>query len=161
MLSNTSFWNDNSFQLTGNCCKILQYRVSQLTWEFNHDFYVYRLYSMHDYVENIIMKYPSKTFNTEDCQSQVFQNVVYHFLPSKLTEVLGKELSLSRKLLFSNPNISATQCHRPQIFQITNFVRSINLSLKYQRFTRSGCEDTGIRKFEFVAKTQFLCPDSS
>ena len=28
--------------------------------------------------------------------------------------------------------------------------------LKYQRFTLSGCRDIGIRKFEFVAKTQFL-----
>ena len=33
---------------------------------------------------------------------------------------------------------------------------SNNLSLKYQRFTPPGREDTGIRKFEFVAKTQFL-----
>jgi len=28
--------------------------------------------------------------------------------------------------------------------------------LKYQRFTPSGCKDIGARKFEFVAKTQFL-----
>ena len=34
--------------------------------------------------------------------------------------------------------------------------RSNNLSLKYQTFTPSGCKDIGIRKFEFVAKTQFL-----
>jgi len=31
------------------------------------------------------------------------------------------------------------------------------LSLKYQRFTPSGCKDKEIRNFEFVAKTQFLC----
>ena len=31
------------------------------------------------------------------------------------------------------------------------------LSLKYQRFSQSGCEDIGLRKFEFVAKIQFLC----
>ena len=31
-----------------------------------------------------------------------------------------------------------------------------NLSLKYQSSTPSGCKDIGIRKFEFVAKTQFL-----
>jgi len=67
-----------------------------------------------------------------------------------------KELSFCRKLLFSDPNISATQCHGPWIFQTINSVRWNNLSLKYQRFTRSGCEDIGIRKFEFVAKTQFL-----
>ena len=35
-------------------------------------------------------------------------------------------------------------------------VRSKSLSLKYQRLL-SGCQDIGIRKFEFVAKTQFLC----
>ena len=37
-----------------------------------------------------------------------------------------------------------------------NSVRSNHLSLKYQRFTPSGYKDIGIRKFEFVAKTQFL-----
>ena len=31
-----------------------------------------------------------------------------------------------------------------------NSVRSNNLSLKYQRFTPSGCNDVGIRKFDFV-----------
>ena len=31
-----------------------------------------------------------------------------------------------------------------------------NISLKYQRFTLSGCQDIGIRTFEFVAKTQIL-----
>ena len=36
-----------------------------------------------------------------------------------------------------------------------NSVRSNNLSLKYQRVTPSGCKDIGIRKFEFVVKTQF------
>jgi len=37
-----------------------------------------------------------------------------------------------------------------------NSVRSNNLSLKYQRFTPTGRKDLGIRKFEFVAKSQFL-----
>ena len=37
-----------------------------------------------------------------------------------------------------------------------NTVRSNNLSLKNQRSTPSGFKDIGIRKFEFVAKTQFL-----
>ena len=35
-------------------------------------------------------------------------------------------------------------------------VKSNNISLKYQRFTPSGCKDIRIRKFKFVAKTQFL-----
>ena len=34
--------------------------------------------------------------------------------------------------------------------------RSINQSLKYKRFTPSGIKNIGIRKFEFVAKSQFL-----
>ena len=29
--------------------------------------------------------------------------------------------------------------------------------MKYQRFTSSDLKDKGIRKFEFVAKTHFLC----
>jgi len=37
-----------------------------------------------------------------------------------------------------------------------NYVRPINLDLKYQRFTPSGCKGIGIRKFEFLANTQFL-----
>ena len=37
-----------------------------------------------------------------------------------------------------------------------NSVRSKNVGLKYQRPTPSGCKDIGIRKFEFVAKAQFL-----
>ena len=36
------------------------------------------------------------------------------------------------------------------------YVRSNNNSLKYQRFTPSGCKDKSIVKSEFVAKTQFL-----
>ena len=38
-----------------------------------------------------------------------------------------------------------------------NSVGLNNLSLKYQRFMTLGCEDLGIRKSEFVAKTQVLC----
>ena len=37
-----------------------------------------------------------------------------------------------------------------------NSVRSNNISLKYQRDTTLGSKDIGIRKSEFVAKTQFL-----
>jgi len=37
-----------------------------------------------------------------------------------------------------------------------NSVRSNSLSLKYQGFPPLGCQDIRIRKFEFVAKTQFL-----
>ena len=37
-----------------------------------------------------------------------------------------------------------------------NYVGSNRLSLKYQGFPPSDYQDIGIRKFEFVAKTQFL-----
>ena len=37
-----------------------------------------------------------------------------------------------------------------------NSVGLNNLSLKYQRFMTLGCKDLGIRKSEFVAKSQFL-----
>ena len=37
-----------------------------------------------------------------------------------------------------------------------NSVKWNNLRLKYHRFTPSGCKDIRIRKFEFVAKIQFL-----
>ena len=33
--------------------------------------------------------------------------------------------------------------------------------MKYQRFTPSGCKDMGLIKFEFEAKTQFLCCSNS
>ena len=48
---------------------------------------------------------------------------------------------------------------KPWIFQNINSVRSRNnLSLKYDRFTGTPSDHThiGIRKFESVAKTQFL-----
>ena len=37
-----------------------------------------------------------------------------------------------------------------------NSVRSNNISLKYQRITALDLKDIGIRKSEFVAKSQFL-----
>ena len=37
-----------------------------------------------------------------------------------------------------------------------NSVTPNNLSLKYQKFTPSGCKNIGIRKLKFVTKTQFL-----
>ena len=71
-------------------------------------------------------------------------------------KVCIKELSFCHKLKNAYPYILATQCRRPQIFQTNNSVRSNNLSLKYQRFIPTGCRDIEIRKFEVVAKTQFL-----
>ena len=79
------------------------------------------------------------------------ENPVFLFMKTFL-----KELSFCHKLKYSYPYILATQCRRPYIFQTINSVRSNNLSLKYQRFISTGCRDIEIRKFEVVAKAQFL-----
>ena len=65
------------------------------------------------------------------------------------------KLRLSHKFWFSNLYIFAFLMYRPIIFQTKNSVFN-HLRLKYQKFTQSGCNDIWIRKFEFVAKTQFL-----
>ena len=72
-----------------------------------------------------------------------------------MTKII-KELSFCHKLYFSNLYIFVTHCCKPLIFQTMNSVRPNNPSLKYQGFTSSDCKDIGIRKFEFVTKTQFL-----
>ena len=71
-------------------------------------------------------------------------------------DFITKEVSFCHKLKYSYPYILATQCRRPKIFQTVNSVRSNSLSLKYQRFMLTGCRDKEIKKFEVVAKTQFL-----
>jgi len=73
--------------------------------------------------------------------------------------VKGNEF-LPQTLTFS-PYILGTRCRRSLIFQTMNSVRSNILSLKYHRFTPFSCKDIGIRKFEFMAKNQFLCPKVS
>ena len=64
-----------------------------------------------------------------------------------------KELSFCHKLCLANPDIFATRCCRPLIFQTMISVRSNNLSLQYLRFTLSGCKNIGLRTFKFVTKT--------
>ena len=68
----------------------------------------------------------------------------------------AKELSFCHKLWFSNSYNLATHSLTPFIFRTINSVRSNSLSLKYQRFTPSGCKDIRVSKCKFVAKTQFL-----
>ena len=64
-------------------------------------------------------------------------------------------MSICNQLWLSNSYNLATHSPRPFIFQTINSFRSNSLSLKYQRFTLSGCEAIGVRQFEFVAKTEF------
>ena len=58
-------------------------------------------------------------------------------------KILLKELSFCHKLRFSNSHNLATCFPAPLIFQTFNSGRSNSLSLKYQRFTPSGCKDIG------------------
>ena len=64
-------------------------------------------------------------------------------------QLYGKEIKslpqLYKLWLIYNPNIFATQCCRPTIIQTINYVSTDNLSLKYQRFTPSGCKVIGKR----------------
>ena len=69
----------------------------------------------------------------------------------------GKELSLCHKLKFSNPYIYGTWCCRLLIFQTKIIWCNRIHSLKFLRSTTLGCRDIGIRKSEFVSKTQFIC----
>ena len=68
----------------------------------------------------------------------------------------NKKWSLSHKPWFSNSYIFAAQCRRPLIFQTMNFAIPNSPSLKYQKYTSTKCKDKGTRKFEFVAKNEFL-----
>ena len=54
------------------------------------------------------------------------------------TKIKEKELSLCHNLKFAIPDIFATKCWKPLIFQTMNYVRSKNISLKYQRYTTLG-----------------------
>ena len=67
-----------------------------------------------------------------------------------------KDLSFCHKLWSFNPCISATRSCRSLTFQTKNSDRSNILSLKYKRFTASGCKDKVIRKLEFVTKAQLF-----
>ena len=75
---------------------------------------------------------------------------------TQMAILFQKELTICIKLWFSNPYIFGFQRRKSLIFQNISFVRSKNISLKYQRFTTLGSKDIGIWKSEFVAKSQFL-----
>ena len=69
---------------------------------------------------------------------------------------LAKELSFSHKFWFSNWYTFATWWCWPFIFQTIIIWSKIVHSLKYLRSPTLKCKDIGIRKSEFVTKTQFL-----
>ena len=79
------------------------------------------------------------------------------FVKLYIRKILTKELSLRTNSDFLIPK--SLQPNVVKLFKTMNSVRSNNQSLKFQRFTPSGCKDIEleIRKFESTEKTQFLC----
>ena len=67
-----------------------------------------------------------------------------------------KELSFCHKLWFYNPYIFATLWCKLWYYKLRQLDLTEFFCLKYQRSTTSGCKDIWIKKWEFVAKTQFL-----
>ena len=85
------------------------------------------------------------------------RNLSYYFNNQFQFKRKGKEMSFCNKLKFSNSYIFANWWCKPLIFQ-TYIIWSNHIhSLKYTMSTTFGWKDIAIRKFEFVAKTQFLC----
>ena len=68
---------------------------------------------------------------------------------------MTKKLCLCHKFDLLNP-ISNKPDGVNLSFQTMNYLRPNNLSLEYQRFPPSGCKNIGMRKLDFVAKTQFF-----
>ena len=66
-----------------------------------------------------------------------------------------KSKSLPQTLIFKSLYLCNPLTYISQIFTAVNSVGANNSSLKCQRF--SDCKDIGIIRFEFIAKTQFLC----
>jgi len=106
------------------------------------------------YVENYLWYVETYLWYVENCLWYWILFVIYWIL----FVIYWTKFSFCHKLWCSNPYNFANHCRRPYIFQTINSVGSIILSLKYQRLTPSGCKDTGIRNFEFGAKTHsFIC----
>ena len=81
--------------------------------------------------------------------------VISIFNGSDIVQILDKGITSSQQTLifyFLHPSKSVSW-----ILDIVNTVRSNNLSLKYQRFPPSGFKYIELKKFESVAKNQFLC----
>jgi len=81
------------------------------------------------------------------------------YVPKHLFSFVTKELSLCHKFWIYNPYIFGTQCRKSLIFQTYINLSNRIHSLEYLRSTTLESKDTGFRKAEFVAKTQFLYLD--
>ena len=87
---------------------------------------------------------PSTQVNFYLKYEEIFkQKFVFNFLSKSQIFSKGIE-SLPQQLISYSP-------------MLQNSVRSKSPSFQHQRFLPSGCKHIGIRKFEFVTTTQFLC----
>ena len=75
-------------------------------------------------------------------------------LADKSKQIKSGIVFLPQTLIFSS--LCLCRWCRPLIFKTINLARLKCLRLKAQRFKPSGYNDIGIRKFEFMAKTQFF-----
>ena len=106
---------------------------------------------------NLFIPLKESLANTEFLKRFPFYSfpLAWNNLPNNLKDISSKklfrinlkqkELSFCHKLWFSNSYNLGTHFPRPLIFQTINYVSSNSLSLKYQRFTPSGCKDIGIK----------------
>ena len=95
-----------------------------------------------------------KLFESKQGNTQTNQTVLVDFKTKYLK--LWSWFFACNKLWFSNLYIFETQWCKPLIFQTDIIWSNRTDSLKYQSSTTLKSKDRGIRKSEFVAKTQFL-----
>ena len=101
--------------------------------------------------------------------SVVFQGNYHYKIPNLLFPNLKFPICPSESLIFypkipiCNSQLKSTKENEFLLetvcfysLYLCNPKSNFEFCLKYQRFTPSGCIDLGIRKFELVAKTQFL-----
>ena len=123
-------------------CKICSYPIKKMQEQKLQE--IWQNYTFLKFNAKKQAKFLYKTFAScfRTSYIRAFQRGIKCVNPSwdkyKMCLVLEKYFSQQRKSLchkykFSNPNIFATQCRRPQIFQTLNCVRSNTVSLKYQR----------------------------
>ena len=76
----------------------------------------------------------------EDIMIKRLTNAIFSFTQGLNHRKHYKIIYFLTNLWFYNPDIFGTQCSRPLLFQTLIYLSS----LKYQRFSPSGCQDIGI-----------------
>ena len=117
---------------------------------------VYTKNTKHFLSTNRKRSYDWKHMKFQSYRHQIQQQILHQIQQQILLQILHQILqnyNVSDFLVF----IFATQWRRPYTFQRWNSIRSNNQSLKYQSLAPSGCNNTGIRKFEFVWRLNSFC----